>query len=74
MVCSVSATEVTLNTEKVSAKLIPEWEEDENVSHRLKLLRLSSTTMESWSTPELRFDGVLGELGIAGMLCRRDCT
>lgn len=51
--------------------ITPEWEEDEKVSHSLKLRKLSSTIVKPWSTPELKLDGVLGEIGMAGISCSK---
>jgi hypothetical protein len=56
-----SLTKVMLTMTALSTA--PEWEDEETPSLSLKLLRLSSTRVKSWSTPELRAEGVLGEPG-----------
>ena len=47
----------------------PEWDDEEAPSCSLKLFKLSSTSVKSWSTPELRAEGVLGEPGCEDGFC-----
>ena len=54
---------------EMTADKAPEWDDDVAPSRSLKLFKLSSTSVKSWSTPELRAEGVLGESGCEDGFC-----